>query len=538
MTETDIRAACPIPVTPDENGNDLRLPTRLCVIDLGTNSFHAVIVDAYPNGTFEVLDRMKEMVQLGKRGLVEHRLTEVGMDRAVTALKRIRLLADGWETTEYLAYATSAVREAENGGDLILRVRKELGLNIEPISGELEASLIFRGVRRAVDLHEPTFILDIGGGSVECIVAQGDEVYYQDSLKIGAARMTERFVSTDPISKDEFRPLRNYLRSFLQSAIAAAREHRVRDLVGTSGTMENITEVTAHAGGKKGRSVFERTFEASEIRSTTKRIMESSREERRRMKGIDAKRVDQVPAGAMLADIVLKDLGIERVRISPYALREGIVVYFIENNYRRLGRIAPYRSVRRRSIYEIAYRFRWDERHAGHVTAMALQLFDACRSLHGLNGTARELLEFAALLHDIGYHISPSSHHKHSRYLIRNADLRGFAPDEIETMAQVARYHRGRLPRKKHHSFQRLPEAQRTLISQLGAFLRLANGLDRSHFQNVRSLQTELSDARLRLMLNTTSDPQLDVWGATRGSDFFEATFDRKVVIEAEEEQS
>ena len=156
--------------------------------------------------------------------------------------------------------------------------------------------------------------------------------------------------------------------------------------------------------------------------------------------------------------------------------------------------------------------------------------------MHGLGPEERELLEYAALLHDVGYHISRSSHHKHSHYLIQNADLRGFQPEEIEIMAFAARYHRGALPKKKHTDFQSLPKERREKILKLAALLRLAEGLDRSHFQNVENLDVELDDETLTLTLHTRTDPQLDVWGTRRDSDLFEHVYGRKVKITASEQ--
>ena len=500
-------------------------PVRVCVIDLGTNSFHAEIVDARANGTFEVLDRIKEMVQLGAQGLARHRLADDTMDRGVDALRRIRILAEGWGVEDYLAFATSAVREAVNGGDFIERIREELGLRVRPISGQKEAELIYEGVRRAVDMIEPTLLVDIGGGSTEFIVATSEEAFFAISLKLGAARMTEQFVTTDPVEKAEFKTLRAYYRKVLRPILAVAREYGVREIVGSSGTMENIAQVFVNREGDPRRTIYQHAFNAQELRRVTKSLMRSTRAEREVMPGLDEKRVGQVVAGAILVDVLLKDLAVERLRVSPYALREGMVVHFIEQNYRRLEQVAPYADVRRRSVYELGYRCQWEEQHARHVTGLALRLFDACTALHGLGTAERELLEYAGLLHDIGYHISRRNHHKHALYLIKNADLRGFQPEEIDVMAHVARYHRGGLPKEKHLTFQVLPKTIRQTILKLAALLRLAEGLDRSHFQNVQHLAVELDEKTLTLRLETASDPELDIWGARHHADLFKLVY-------------
>ncbi len=512
-------------------------PIRLCVVDLGTNSFHAVIVDVNPNGTFTILDKIKEMVKLGEGGFSSHLLSDAAMQRGVEALHRIRILAEGWGAEEYMAFGTSAIREADNGGVFIQKVREELDLNIRAISGDMETRLIYEGVRRAVELAEPTLLVDIGGGSTEFVVGNSTESFFLRSLKLGAARITERFVTTDPINKVELKTLRKFYRDKLKPVVAASLEHDVRDLVGSSGTIENIAQVYLNEIGESSRSIYQYEFDAKSLRRVTKALTRSTLPERKSLPGIDEKRVDQVVAGAVLVDVLLKDLNIRRVRVSPNALREGIVVHFIAQNYARLERLAPYAGVRRRSVFELAYKCQWEETHALKVAELALQLFDACRELHGLRDPERELLEYAALLHDIGYHISRSSHHKHSRYLIENADLKGFQPEEIEIMAFAARYHRKAHPKKSHTDFQALPDDRRNLILKLAALLRLAEGLDRSHFQNVERLDVSVRKGKLSLKLHTDGDPQLDVWGAMRDADLFESVYGLKVVVEVVEPQ-
>ncbi len=535
MSESEYRSACILPLRDDQQGSARPHPRRVCVIDVGTNSFHTVIVDAYPNGAYDVLDRFKEMVRLGERGTLGRRLTEAAIKRTIRALERVKLLADGWGVSEYLAYATSAVREAHNGGDFIIRVREATGINVRVINGAHEGYLIYQGVRRALEMREPALIVDIGGGSTEFIIATSERVLIRTSLKLGAARMTAEYVTTDPVGEEEFRALRARYRMELEPILAAARDVGVKEVIGSSGTMENLAQVYVNYFGDAELTIFQQPFDATSFRQATKKIMTATRSERAGMKGIDRKRVDQVVAGAMLADVILKDLGVQRLRISSNALREGMVEDYIRANSKRLRWGAPFADVRRRAVYEHGFRFRWNRRHVHQVAALALQLFDATSELHGLGMEERELLEYASLLHDIGYHISRSSHHKHSKYLIRQSDWQGFVPREIDIMAHVARYHRGNLPSPRHHSFQRLSDETRSTIQKLASFLRIAEGLERSHFQNVTHIHSRLTEEELEIVIRTKGDAQLDIWGGTRASDLFEATFGRRVRIRAEE---
>jgi exopolyphosphatase/guanosine-5'-triphosphate,3'-diphosphate pyrophosphatase len=504
---------------------------RLCVIDIGSNSFHAIVFDAFPDGTFETVDTLKEMVKLGEGGFRNHELTEAAQQRGLVALQQMREMADGYGVTDYVACATSAVREASNGGEFIERVRDETGIYIRTITGETEATLIYKSVRHAVDLSEPALLVDIGGGSTEFIIADRERAHLAQSLKLGAARMTEEFVTTDPVDETEFRALRAHVRKMLGPVFRQAHEMGIRRVVGSSGTLKNIAELTAAAAGEAG-AYFDYVFDAVNVRRVTKLLMTSDRARRLAMPGIQEKRVDQIVAGALLIDVVLKDLGIKRFEVSPDALREGIVIDFVERNYKWIKRLAPFQSVRRRSVYDLAIRLHWDEAHARHVARLALQLFDATEPLHGRGEGERELLEYAAVLRDVGYAVSRRSHHKHSLYVIKNADLKGFTSDEVAVIANVARYHRAGLPTTRHADYARLPEEQQRLVDELAALLRLANGLDRSHFQNVIHLDADVTDDALRLTVQTKSDPQLDVWAAERGAGLFRRTFGRPVAVD------
>jgi len=532
MSSPHERVACTLIPETTYGANGTASPVRVCVIDPGTNSFHAIIVDVHPNGSYQVIDRLKEMVRLGEHGLDANRLPEEAMERGLQALTRIKLLADGWETREYLSFATSAIREASNGGDFIGRAHDELGLRIRPISGEQEAHLIFQGVSRTKEFTEPSLVMDIGGGSVEFIVVDADTPVFSTSLKLGAARMTEQFVTTDPMSEDEQARLRAHCKGALEDVLAACREHGVTRIVGSSGTMKSLARVTLEREDTLARSPFQRAFPIENVRSALRWVMQAAAEERTAHPAIEPRRVDQIGAGAVLLDTVCAGLpSVRHFGVSPNALREGMVVHFLDANSDRLQRMARFRDPRRRSVHEIAYRFQWEEEHAQHVAATATFLFDVCRPLYDGPASDAELLEYAALLHDIGYLVTHDEHHEHSRYLIEHAYLQGFRAGEVAMMALVARYHRGPVPDATHDHFGRLSPGRRRRVRQLASLLRIAENLDRSHFQNVVALRTSLTDAALHVLVATKADPQLEVWAAETTGDFFVDAFGRALYV-------
>jgi exopolyphosphatase/guanosine-5'-triphosphate,3'-diphosphate pyrophosphatase len=525
------RAMCPyVPHTTYE-AQSTPAPLRVCVIDLGTNSFHAIIVDAYANGSFKVVDRMKEMVRLGDSGLAAGRLADEAMERGMQALKRIYLLAQGQGARSFFACATSAIREASNGGAFIERVKDEIGLRIDPISGAQEAHLIFQGVRREVEIHEPSVVVDIGGGSVEFIVCTGDTVHLATSLKLGAARMTERFVSSDPMSAADQEALRAHFREELAPVLAAMQEHDVRTLIGSSGTVKSLARVCLDRQGQGDTSVFEVDVPLEAFRATLDFIIGTSAAEREALPAVALKRVGQVGAGAVLLQVLFEAHAFNKLHVSAHALREGMVVQFIRENHERLQRIAPFADVRRRSIHEVAFRFEWDEKHAQHVASTALFLFDRCLPWYAGPPEDRELLEYAALLHDIGYYISHSDHHLHSRYLIRHADLRGFYDGEVDLISLVARYHRAEHPLPAHPHYGRLSPHDQKRVSQLAGLLRIAERLDRSHYQNVTMLTVDANGEALHIDVRTKGDPELETWSAQQASTLFADAFGRSVQV-------
>jgi exopolyphosphatase/guanosine-5'-triphosphate,3'-diphosphate pyrophosphatase len=251
------------------------------------------------------------------------------------------------------------------------------------------------------------------------------------------------------------------------------------------------------------------------------------------MAGLDPKRADVTVAGAVLLDTVLHALGVAELTLCDFALREGLVLDYIKKNGAHIRSIERYPDVRRRSVIELAERCHYVPRHAAQVARLALTLFDATRSIHELGAREREWLEYAALLHDIGGLISYEGHHKHSQYLIRHGDLRGFEPDEITLMALVARYHRQATPRKGHRDFGRLSPSRRRIVAMLGAMLRLAEGLDRSHTQVIGTVEVVEQADGLLVRLRTGEDAELELWAAQRHAAPLAALLERPVRIEA-----
>jgi exopolyphosphatase/guanosine-5'-triphosphate,3'-diphosphate pyrophosphatase len=507
---------------------------RIAAIDLGTNSFHAILVDIYPDGSFRTVNKLKEMVILAEKGL-EDRLSREAMDRGLEALKRIKSLCDSHNVENILAYATSAIREAENGGDFIKEVGKKIGIIVRAISGKMEAEMIGLAIKHSIVLgKEMVLMADIGGGSVEFIIGNNKEFIYSNSLKLGVARMAAAFVGSDPINQKDIKKLQMHFEKELSEVFKLVKKHKVKTIIGSSGTMENIGDMVAVRNSISAkRSLNELEFNADDFKDLYSDFIKLDKKQRLKEKALEEKRVDIINPGMVLLKFLVDKFKIENIKISEGALREGMILNYINNKREQLNLdlVANFKDPRRRSIYELLRKCNWPEAHSSHVSNFSLQLFDKFKEELKLKESDRELLEYASLMHDIGYYISYRKHHKHALYLIRYSDLLGFKEDEINIMANVARYHRKSTPHKRHKRYKQLSKKLRKRVKKLSALLRVADGLDRSHYQNVQKLEINNKKGTINLLITTLSDPELEIWGTLRKGGLLEKLTGKKLKI-------
>ncbi len=503
---------------------------RLAAIDVGSNSVHIVVADVSTDGRVEVVDRVKEMVRLGRRTFTTGLLPPAAMDLAVGAVKTFARLAHARRVVRMRAVATSAVREARNGMAFVRRLRRETGLPVKVITGAEEARLIFRAAQHALGLRGgPHLLLDVGGGSVELVLVQQGRPLWLRSLPLGAARLAERFLISDPPTNRQIQRLEKHLARELGSLLTSARHAGVARVIGTSGTVNTLVAMAAAARGQDPPRLHGARATAREVRRMRRRLLALSAGRRAELPGMDAKRVDLMPAAAVLADFVLARTGAAELMACAWALREGVL---LELAGVRRDPVAGAERDRRRAVEALAARFAGANPHGRHVARLALALFDGTAAALGLPATARELLNHAALLHDIGHAIDHNRHHHHSCYLIRNMELVAFDPLEIEIMAQVARGHRKQVPKLNDPELQALPRAARRVVRGLAALLRTADALDRTHFGAVRRLRVALSAAHLVIGVEADAEEaELELWAAERRADLLARLLERPVVL-------
>lgn len=506
----------------------------LAAIDVGTNSFHLIVVKLLDQKQFKLITKEKVVVRLGESPSTMKRLSDDAIDRGVEAMTLFKQIA-ALTSSPIRAVATSAVREASNADEFIARVREETGIEIEVVSGFEEARLIYLGVMQALPIYnERVALFDIGGGSTEFVIGEQGKISYANSFPVGAIRTTQRWFASEAVTREQVERCRLYIRGEIYHAVQEIRRGKVTTAVASSGTAQTVASMAlAMRGEEIPESLNGVTVSYDEVRRVLDVVISAkSHRERAELPGVDPRRADILVAGCLLLEIILADCGFREYTISSYALREGVILDTLQklDNDPWMMHLS---DLRYETVMKIGRMYAFDEPHARHVADLALDLFDALEPLHKLDVGMRELLEAGALLHDIGYYISHSGHHKHSQYLIQNGEMLGFTNQEIAMIANIARYHRKSHPKKTHPEFASLRKAEQQTVRYLAAILRVADGLDRTHKANVESLDIAVDESTISIspICRDGCNPTFEVWSASRKKGLMEEAFAREVNI-------
>jgi exopolyphosphatase/guanosine-5'-triphosphate,3'-diphosphate pyrophosphatase len=504
--------------------------SKLAVIDIGTNSIHMVLAEILPDASFKILDRFKDMTRLGNGVFASRRLSDETMTRALDVLKTLVTLARNKGFERIVAVATSAVREAQNGGDFVALIMEQTGLRVRVISGTEEARLIFLGVKNSIALPDgPTLVVDIGGGSVELAVGNREGLIHGKSLKLGAIRLAEQYLPKTPPSESMMRALETVVLTDLRDALGFFKTKKFHALVATSGMAGNVGEVV-HLR-QTGRPLPQHnlaTVALKDIRSLEAELARSSVKARLAIPGLDPKRIDTLLPATVVLRCLSELSGLGEVTLCDKAIREGVIYDFIVRHREGLKAEHDIPDVRRRNVIGLARRCHSPEGHTLHVASLALSLFDQTKREHHLGDQERTWLEYAAILHDVGYLINPRQHHKHAYYLIKHSDVGGLTAEDIDVIATVARYHRRAVPALKHEEFDRLTPRMQRVIKILASLLRIADGLDRTHFSLVQAVTVKLGK-QITIEVHLTGDAEMELWAAKSRADLFEQVFRRHV---------
>lgn len=510
---------------------------RLAAIDIGTNSIRCIVVEAFEDGTFRVLTDEKATVRLGENLLPGGSIVPAAWQRAVESLQRMQKIAEGYGVDLVEAVATSAVRRAINGGEFIRAVEEKTGIRIQVISGEEEARLVSLSVLNNFDMEGVRYgMVDIGGGSLEIVTALGTHVEEFYSLELGAVAMTERFLRRDPVTDGDLAKLFRHVRGSLKEAFEGETV-KVQSIVASGGTITSIASMIMAMRREGYDTAHGYEVLRSDIVHLLAMLQRKDLKERKEIPGLNPDRADIIVSGVSVISELMRFFDANTLRVNERGIREGLILDSLHKHGLSRKKDRGPRNWQAAAL-DFARSCLVDEEHARHVAKLALEMYDVLAVPFALGERERRLLETAALLHDAGYFISYTSHHKHSYHLIRHADLLGFTPRDRELIANIARYHRKSLPRKKHENYVRLAEEDRTLVCRLGGILRLADGLDRRRSSLVERVAATLTRSVFRISLEGTEDLSVEVFSGRQKGDLFEDAFKRKLDITVSHQQA
>ncbi|MEM6263266.1 MAG: Ppx/GppA phosphatase family protein [Bacteroidota bacterium] len=514
---------------------------QIAIIDLGTNTFHLLLAEVNEHDQISIKGKFKEPVKLGEGGINSGFLTEFAFKRGIRALQNFRKLIDSAGVSQVFAYATSAIRSASNGKEFLREASSKANITIRVINGNEEAALIHEGVKNGVRLpqNQANLLLDIGGGSVEFIVSENGEPLLLRSLNIGAARLMEAINPSDPMKEKEMKKLEVLLHKELGSLVKELREFNLQLLVGSSGTFETLATLIAYQ--KKDRlsasNLNGYKFSRGEFNSIFAKLINTTRAKRLKMQGMDSIRVDMILMGGAICSYLFAELNLDQCMVSDFALKEGMLYRFIRNRHSRVKQFLGEadRNLRAKAVQNLAKHYEFDPRHGLKVSELSSSLFDQLAGMHQLGADEKEILQYAAILHDIGKFINPSAHHKHGQYIIMNSNLSGFSTNELVLLANVVRYHRKSMPKRDHFHYNILSDERKRIVSILAGILRIADNLDRGHRNLVKGVKLDLSLANIiHLTVQSAEDVEMEVDAARAMRDLLEIALNRTIRIEQE----
>ncbi len=487
--------------------------------------------EAAPDGPVEILASERQVTRLGESVFRTGRLSPASIDFACNVLASMAEKYRAVNAVAVRAVGTSALRDAANKDEFLRRASDVLGASVEVVSGLEEARLIYLGVQsRWPLLKGRLLVIDVGGGSAEVIVGENGHLAEAFSKKIGALRMKEVFLKSEPPQKLELAQLREYIEQRLESVVSRLKPKSYDRAVATSGTAAALMSAVNGVHRSKRDKADRLRASLAQVRAFYGKVSSRDLEGRRKIAGIGPRRAEIIVPGAAVLLHIMRELRLPRLYYSAAGLRDGIIADLAR---RGVGKTPTRLDADRREVaLGMARRYAVDLAHARKVARIASQLFDATSTLHRLPPHYGELLEAAAYLYDIGHFVSDTRHHRHSSYLVANSDLPGFTERERNILASLCRYHRKGMPAPSHPDFHALDAEAKRAVLLLTPLLRLSAALDQTHEQRVSAIDCSLRNGSLFVALRSESDVKLEKWAAERVADIFQQVYERGLLVE------
>lgn len=506
----------------DTGGDTIRFPINVASIDVGSNALRFLAAEFKNEKDYDLLSSDRYPLRLGHDVFVSGHMTDETISSAVSGLSTFSEQMAGLKVKRYRAVATSAVRESTNGEELVSRAREEIGLELEKISGSEEARLVYLSVKHRVPLGDGQWILaDLGGGSVEVSLVDGDGVHWSESHTMGSVRLLEELAG----SGDEPGRFKKLLQEYIQTLRipAVIRDKKPAGFIATGGNIETIASLLS----TQNRSTSSRVS-LNDLRTLIEKLAGLPYRERIKKFNLKEDRADVILPASLVYERLAMLVGADEILVPHAELREGVLLDLIDG-LRFHENLWDKQTIE--GAVSLGRKYLFDETHALQVARLALMLFDELKDLHELGAKDRQILLAASILHDIGIFISFKRHHKHSLYIISQSELPGFSQEEMQMIANVARYHRKGEPATQHELYSELKPEQRDRTERLSALLRIADAMDREHLQKIEKISTEIGKKTIAIFTKGNGDLLLEKWALQKKSQYFTDLFGLKVEL-------
>ena len=503
---------------------------RYAAVDIGSNSVRLQVAEQLHGAAPRILASERQVTRLGESVFRSGRISADAMELTCEVLAGMAGNYRGFEVLGIRAVATAAVRDASNQIEFIERASAAVQAPVEIISAAEESRLVHLGVQcRWPHPSKRILIVDSGGGSGELIFSENGRIVASFSRPLGAVRLKEMFLHSDPPAEDELRHMDEYI----EEKLAAARKRmggiKVDRVIATSATAAAVVCAVNRIPRAERDTADRLRASATQVRKLYAAVSGCSLARRRKMTGIGLRRAEIIVPGVALLRRVLDDFKLPSLFYSAAGVRDGVIADLVA---RGTGRERSELSRdQRRTVQELGRRYSVSPTHARKVAELAHSLFDLLHDLHRLAPEEGRLLQAAALLHDTGHYVSDTRHHKHSYYLVANSDLPGFTERERNIVANLCRYHRKSMPTALHPTYQSLPPEDQRVVLLLSPLLRLADALDRSRNQIVERLSCQIRNTEVTLELHCQGNPDLELWAAGRVADLFREIYTYRLLL-------
>jgi len=514
-----------------ETLSDKAGPRIVAAIDIGTNSVRMLIAQVLPDGRIDILERMRRAVRLGQDTFLRGRLSQRTIQAAVACLRDYRRVLASYPVSQVRAGATSAGRETTNSDAFLDRILMVTNLEVEVIEpteeGRLMVNAVLHAIGNAADVRRgTTLIVEVGGGSSLLTFLRNGEIVASGSHALGSIRLQEMLATSEEPPDRAADLLRHHIASSVATIKATLPLSEVEHFIAVGGDARFVaTEI-----GRRSPSGDLRSFSLKAFDRFVEKIVAHTPAELARKHGLPFADAETLVPALLTYQTLIHATKADTIVVSDVSMREGLLLDITHTL--RAEEAEAMRNNVLQSARGIGEKYHYDSEHGRHVAELSMRLFDAMRAEHHLSDRDRLLLQVAALLHEIGMYVASSSHHKHSAYLIANAEVFGLRRSELALVALMARYHRRSPPKRTHVEYMSLPRESRMTVSKLAAILRVADALDRGHAQQVRDIRIEKDSNELIIYVPGASDLTLERRALATKADLFEDVYGLRVRLE------